>query len=89
MYGVQKVLVSTPWAIPNFTAWIQNWLNILLFFSPIYTKYPIVKTCFNFLFIENEIQKYLIDKSIHTPESIEVSTTFGSDYCCESFSENL
>ena len=36
-------------------------------------------------FIENEMQKYLIYISIHTPESIHVRLLFGSVYNCESF----
>jgi hypothetical protein len=55
-----------------------------LFFPPIYTQYPIM-TKWKHVFrnvckcIDNEIQKYLIYISIHTPESINVRITFGSD----------
>jgi hypothetical protein len=69
--------------------WIQNGLKKHNN-SPIYTQYlimtkwkPVFRNCCTF--IENEIQKYLIYISIHTPESILCRSTFGSDNSCESF----
>ena len=58
--------------------------------SPVYTQYPIMPKGIHVFtnvckFMKNEIQKYLIYISIHTPESTLCRSTFGSDYSCKSF----
>ena len=79
LFTVPSESIHSPWLIPHFvvTAWIQNVLNIL-FFSPIYTQYPIMTKWKHVLtnvcrFIENEMLKYLLYVSIRTPVITAVS----------------
>ena len=69
--------IHTPWSVQYFvvTAW---WIQINV---RSHTQYLMMTKWKN----ENEIQKYLIYISIHTPESIYVKISFGSNYSCESF----
>jgi hypothetical protein len=77
-YTVPSESIHTPWLIPHcVTAWIQNGLHLFIS-HPIYTQYPIVRK--KMFCIENEIQKYQINISIYTTESIHARINFGSDY---------